>query len=76
MTDVENYSEIVFEKIKHLDENGIEFWYARDLQVVLEYKEWRNFTKVIDKAKDACINSNFSISDHFERIRTWLNYYS
>lgn len=68
MTDVENYSEIVFEKIKHLDENGIEFWYARDLQVVLEYKEWRNFTKVIDKAKDACINSNFSISDHFERI--------
>lgn len=68
MTDVENYSEIVFEKIKHLDENEIEFWYARDLQVVLEYKEWRNFTKVIDKAKDACINSNFSISDHFERI--------
>ena len=68
MTDVENYSEIVFEKIKHLDENGIEFWYARDLQVVLEYKEWRNFTKVIDKAKDACINSNFSISDYFERI--------
>ena len=38
------------------------------MQVVLEYKEWRNFTKVIDKAKDACINSNFSISDHFERI--------
>ncbi len=68
MTNVENYSEIVFEKIKHLDENGIEFWYARDLQVVLEYKEWRNFTKVIDKAKDACINSNFSISDYFERI--------
>lgn len=68
MTDVENYSEIVFEKIKHLDENGIEFWYARDLQVVLEYKEWRNFTKVIDKAKDACINSNFSISDYFENI--------
>lgn len=65
MTDVENYSEIVFEKIKHLDENGIEFWYARDLQVVLEYKEWRNFTKVVDKAKEACLNSGLNIIDHF-----------
>lgn len=65
MTDVENYSEIVFEKIKHLDENGIEFWYARDLQVVLEYKEWRNFTKVVDKAEEACLNSGFNKLDHF-----------
>ena len=65
MTDVENYSEIVFEKIKHLDENGIEFWYARDLQVVLEYKEWRNFTKVVDKAEETCLNSGFNKLDHF-----------
>lgn len=41
MTDLENYNNIVFEKIKHIDENGVEFWYARDLQSVLEYKQWK-----------------------------------
>lgn len=46
MTDLENYNNIVFEKIKHIDENGVEFWYARDLQSVLEYKQWKNFIKV------------------------------
>ena len=40
-----------FEEIKHIDENGIEFWYARDLQKVLDYKEWRKFDGVIEKAK-------------------------
>lgn len=68
MTDLENYNDIVFEKIKHIDENGVEFWYARDLQSVLEYKKWENFIKVIDKAKDACINSGFIVSDYFENI--------
>ena len=68
MNDIENYNDIVFEKIKHLDKNGVEFWYARDLQVVLEYKKWENFTKVIDRAKESCINSGFIISEHFENI--------
>ena len=40
-----------FEEIKHIDENGIEFWYARDLQKVLDYKEWRKFDGVIEKTK-------------------------
>ena len=39
-----------FENIKHIDENGVEYWFARELQLVLEYKEWRNFELVIDKA--------------------------
>ena len=39
-----------FEDIKHIDENGVEFWYARELQVVLDYKEWRKFENVINKA--------------------------
>lgn len=39
MTDIENYNDIVFEKIRHIDENRLEFWYARDLQYVLEYKQ-------------------------------------
>ena len=39
-----------FDDIKHIDANGNEYWYARDLQKVLEYKDWRNFEKVINKA--------------------------
>ncbi len=54
-----------FEEIKHIDENGIEFWYARDLQKVLDYKEWRKFDGVIEKAKKACENSNINNLDHF-----------
>ena len=54
-----------FEDVKHIDEDGTEFWHARELQEVLEYKEWRNFNKVIEKAKEACIRSgNIEIS-HF-----------
>ena len=53
------------ESIKHIDENGIEYWYARELQNVLNYKEWRKFENVINKAKEACENSDISIFDHF-----------
>ena len=59
------YSEQTFESIKHYTADGQEFWYARDLQRVLEYTEWRNFTSVIEKAKTACIKSKFSVDDHF-----------
>ena len=54
-----------FENIKHIDENGIEFWYARELMPVLQYTKWQNFEKIIDKAKTTCKNSNFDILDHF-----------
>lgn len=48
---IENkYSNNTFENIKHIDDYGNEYWYARELQKVLEYKDWRNFQKVIDKA--------------------------
>lgn len=50
MSNIDKYSESIFEDIKHLTEDGIEFWYGRELQVVLEYKEWRNFKNVIEKA--------------------------
>nr|MBP3259225.1 DNA damage-inducible protein D [Bacilli bacterium] len=53
----------IFDSIKHIDEDGNEFWYARELQKILEYKEWRNFEKVIDKAdlsaKNSDKNSNY-----------------
>lgn len=50
MNEIKEYTEKMFENIKHIDENGCEFWFARELQKVLEYKNWRNFNKVIDKA--------------------------
>jgi len=54
-----------FEQTKQIDENGAEFWYARDLQEVLQYSQWRNFHKVIDSAMLACKNSSFDVADHF-----------
>ena len=58
-----------FEDIKHIDENGVEFWYARELMTILEYNKWENFEKVINKAKDACENSGITVFDHFPDIR-------
>ncbi|MBR7042012.1 MAG: DNA damage-inducible protein D [Bacilli bacterium] len=55
----------LFESIKHIDENGKEYWLARELQKTLEYKEWRNFNKIINKAKKACESSNFKVSEQF-----------
>ncbi len=57
-----------FEDIKHIDENGVEFWYARELQKVLNYSEWRKFEGVIKKAEISCKNSGIDSSDHFVGI--------
>ncbi|MEG1301789.1 MAG: DNA damage-inducible protein D, partial [Erysipelotrichaceae bacterium] len=57
-----------FEDIKHTDENGVEFWYARELSLTLDYIQWRNFTKVIDKAMLSCQNSGFERADHFAEV--------
>ena len=61
----ENYNNQTFEDIKHTDENGMEFWYARELQNILTYKEWRKFENVIVKAKKSCKNTGISVFDHF-----------
>ena len=45
--------------------DGVEFWYARDLQKLLDYDEWRNFLNAIEKAKIACKNAKQNINDHF-----------
>ena len=63
--DATNYSESLFESIRHINEYGEEFWYARELQPALEYTEWRNFKKVIDKAMLACETSENAVLDHF-----------
>ena len=58
MQEIENKNtNSIFENIKHIDEYNNEFWYARELQKVLEYKDWRNFQKVIDKAVTSAENS-------------------
>ncbi len=59
------YSNQSFEDIKHIDENGIELWYARELQKVLDYKEWRKFENVIQKAIMACKNTGIIEDEHF-----------
>lgn len=58
-----------FEEIKRIREDGTEYWNARELSVVLQYKKWENFAKVIDIAKLACNNSGFEIQDHFPEVR-------
>ena len=54
-----------FEDIKHIDENGVEFWYARELMPILQYSNWQNFEKIINKAKISCKNSDISTFEHF-----------
>ena len=49
--EVITYSQQTFENIKHIDENGTEFWYARELQTALEYAQWRRFQESIVRAK-------------------------
>ena len=57
--------ESIFENIKHALDDGTEYWNARELQHVLEYTDWRNFLKVVDKAKIACENSGILVEEHF-----------
>lgn len=57
-----------FEDIKHIDEDGNEFWYARELMKGLEYTKWGNFKNVISKAMQSCKNSNVTVSDHFAEV--------
>ena len=68
MGEVKQYSNQAFEEIKRVNEYGREYWEARQLQGVLEYLKWGNFVKVIEKAKEACRNSQFDIDDHFADV--------
>lgn len=68
MTNLTKYNRSIFESIKHLNKNGVEYWEARELQKVLEYTQWRRFESVIYKAKEACENSKIDIDDHFANV--------
>ena len=70
--------QIISKLTKNFEENShnqdrIEFWYARDLQVLLGYVEWRKISNVIEKAKEACKNTNNNIQDHFVEVAKTIN---
>lgn len=73
MPDIEKYGEATFENIKHINEYGQEFWYARELQQALEYTEWRNFSAVVEKAKAACSASGNEVDDHFVDVNKMVD---
>ena len=62
----------IFESIKHIDENGGEYWYARELAKALDYSDWRNFKKVLNKAIIACENSNNLVIEHIVGFNNML----
>ena len=68
MNELKEYTERLFENIKHIDENRNEFWYARELQMTLGYKRWDKFCNVIEEAKIACKRSNNLLLDHFSQV--------
>ncbi len=69
MTNVELYNETIFDSIKHIDENGNEYWLARELMPLLEYSKWENFHKVIKSAMITCQNSGNQVDDCFPEVR-------
>lgn len=68
MNEIKEYNKTIFESIKHTDEYGNEYWLARELQQVLEYKKWQKFVNVIENAKLACEQSKFIIDEHFTQV--------
>ena len=69
MNEIEQKQRKLFDDLRHLDENGNEFWYARELQEALQYKKWENFHKVIQTAQIACKISQQRVEDHFPEVR-------
>ena len=64
----DKYTNSIFENIKNIDEYGNEYWNARELSKALEYKDWRNFLKVLKKAKEACENSGFNVNEQLVEV--------
>lgn len=66
--DIEIYNQKTFEDIKHITEDGVEYWLARELQEILGYSKWGNFLNVIEKAKQSVETSDIEVSDHFADV--------
>ena len=68
MNEINDYTEKIFEDIKHIDKFGSEYWLARELQHVLDYSQWRRFESVVDKAKITCKNSDLNVNEQFANV--------
>lgn len=68
MSNIKKYTRLTFDQIQHFTDEGIEFWYARELAEVLDYKRWDKFKNVVEKAKESCKNSGLEIEDHFSHV--------
>ena len=66
-------SNTIFENIKHIDDVGNEFWYARELMKTLQYKRWDKFLNVISLAKIACEQSKSILENHFSQVGKMVN---
>ncbi len=73
MSGIDTQHHRTFESIRQTSEDGGEYWSARDLQLILEYAEWRNFLEVIEKGKVACLQSGQSVEDHFVMFNKMVN---
>jgi hypothetical protein len=60
-----------FEESAH-EQDGVEFWLARELQELLGYTDWRNFVNAVDKAKESCKNTKETVSDHFVDVNKMI----
>ncbi len=67
MNEIKEYTEKLFEDIKHIDGEGNEYWLVRELMPLLEYCKWERFSNTIDNAKIACENIEYSVNEHFPR---------
>lgn len=67
-----DYNDVLFESIKHMDEEGNEYWEARELQKVLEYVRWENFYNAVSKARMSCFSSGDDINLHFREVTKML----
>ena len=68
MNELREYTEKIFEDIKHIDDERNEYWYGREIMPLLGYKKWDNFQKVLKQSKISCENSGMSASDCFGDI--------
>ena len=68
LNELKKYTEKLFEDIKHIDENGKEYWLARELMPILEYSKWERFSNAIENAKTSCIKSGYDVNDHFPGV--------
>ena len=68
MSEIKEYTEKMFEDIKHIDENSNEYWFARELMPLLGYSKWERFTNAINNAKTSCVKSGYDINDHFPEV--------